>query len=72
MNYTVKRSDDKIIIEIPDKDKSIDISSLQSFMDYVNIKTLLSKSKATDEDISNLSEDIKKEWWDANRSRFIK
>jgi hypothetical protein len=42
--------------------------------EVINFLTLLditSKSKASDEDIEELSEEIKQEWWDHNKESFL-
>ncbi|WP_276501567.1 hypothetical protein [Terrimonas pollutisoli] len=54
----VKEKDDDIIIRIPRKlyDKNV-----QQFLDYIQFRKIVSKSKATEKDINKILADIKKE-----------
>ena len=65
----VERQKNEIIIRIPEK---IDPKGLQSFIDYLRVKTIMSKSRASKSDVSRIAGDIKKSWWKKNRSRFVK
>ncbi len=47
-----------IIIRVP---KSLYDENIQDFIDYVEYKKIVSKSQATQQDIDNLVEEIKKE-----------
>lgn len=40
-------------------------------IDFLTLLDITSKSKATDEDIHVLSEDINKHWWQENKERFL-
>ena len=65
----VKTTNEETIITIP---KSVDFTYLQDFIDYLTVKSIVSKSKATDKEISKISEDAQQEWWDKNKGNFIK
>jgi hypothetical protein len=51
-------SDADIIIRVP---QNLYDENIQDFIDYVEYKKIVSKSKATQEDVDNLVEKIKKE-----------
>jgi hypothetical protein len=40
-------------------------------IDFLTLLDITSKSKATDEDIQNLSYEIKKNWWADNKDRLL-
>lgn len=65
----VQTQNNQTIITVP---SSIKFSYLQDFLDYINVKETLSKSKAKDKEVDNLSEKIQEEWWVKNKKRFIK
>lgn len=64
---TIERSDKELIIKVP---SNVDIEGVQQIIDYIRYKEVLSKSKATDEDIEKLSEELNQSWWDANKEKF--
>ena len=57
---------DKIVVEfeIGDYDKDL--------IDFLELLEISNKSQATEEEIENLSEEIKRDWWNRNKERFIK
>ncbi len=65
----LERQNNEIVIRIPN---NIDINVLQNFIDYLKVKTILSKSKASEESIENISSDINNSWWNKNKNKFIK
>ncbi|MBI5417450.1 hypothetical protein HZA55_05830 [Candidatus Poribacteria bacterium] len=65
----VKRQDNEIVIRIQER---IDINVLQNFIDYLKTKSIISKSKASKENIENISKEINNSWWNKNKNRFIK
>lgn len=56
----VERIKGEIIIRLSD---SIDITELQNMIDYIRYKELVSKSKATQDEVDDLSELIKTDIW---------
>jgi hypothetical protein len=40
-------------------------------IDFLTLLDISSKSKASDDDIEELSEDIKKKWWADNKESFL-
>ncbi len=43
----------------------------KDLLDFLSYYETLKKSKATQEDIDKLSEDIKSDWWNKNKHRFL-
>ena len=69
---TVKiiRENNEIKFSIPDG--IFDISELQRFVDYIRLREITAKSKATPEDVENLANEINESWWKKNKSKFEK
>lgn len=65
----IERTSGEIIIRLP---ASVDTTGLQRLIDYLTYKEATSNSKATQEEVDKLANDIKKDWWKKNRKRFIK
>ena len=66
---TIQRRGNEIIIRIPD---NVDINSLQRLVNYLTYSELTKDSEATQEDVDNLSSMINRNWWKANKDRFLK
>jgi hypothetical protein len=46
---------------------------MQRTLDYARILELTKNmNKVSQEEVDKLSDEIKRDWWDANKSRFIK
>ena len=56
----VERTDNEIIIKIPD---SISVERAQQIIEYIRYQENTSSSKATQEDVDNLANDVNREWW---------
>jgi hypothetical protein len=65
---TIEKTKNEIIIKLP---AGIDTTGLQSFVDYLCYKEATSKSVAKQSDIDTLSRDVKKSWWNTNKSRLL-
>ena len=63
----IERSENEIIIKIP---SNVNIEGLQEIIEYLRYKEILSKSKATAEDIEELADEVNKSWWNANREKL--
>ena len=64
----VERQKNELVIRIPEK---IDAEGLQNFIDYLKVKTILSKSRASKSDYAGIASEIKQSWWKKNRGRFV-
>ncbi len=71
MQVEVSKTDDYFQVRIPIKESYND-KYIRKFLDYIKIKNNASKSRATDDDIDNLSEELMDQWWTNNRDRFKK
>jgi len=66
---TIERANNEIIIRIPD---IVDPDKLQRLINYLVYQEATSKSEATQEEVDQLSSQINKNWWEKNKSRFLK
>ena len=66
---TIEVVNNETVIRIP---SSIKFAHLQQFIDYITVKSLVSKSEATEAEIFDLTEEIQTNWWRENKHRFIK
>jgi replicative DNA helicase len=51
---------------------SVDRFGLQRIIDYLKYLEATAKSTAKQSDIDQLADEINEEWWEKNKSRFIK
>ncbi len=65
----IERTTDEIVIRIP---SYVDTQGLQRLIDFLTYREATAKSKAKQIDVDKLSDEVKKGWWDKNRSRFVK
>jgi hypothetical protein len=65
----IERTKKEIIIRLP---SFVDTTGLQNLVDYLTYKEATSKSTANQNDIDSLVKDVKKGWWEENKSRLVK
>lgn len=65
----IERTTDEIVIRLP---AWVKIEGVENLLDYLIYCEATSKSKATQEDIDNIAKEVKKGWWNRNKSRFVK
>lgn len=65
----IERTSKEVIIRLP---ASVDTTGLQRLLDYLTYKEAVTVSRATQEQVDKLANDVKKGWWGKNRKRFIK
>lgn len=65
----IERTTDEIVIRLP---AWVKIEGIENLMDYLIYSEATSKSKATQEDIDALAKEVKKGWWEQNKSRLVK
>ncbi len=63
----VERLNNEILVRIP---MNMTSSRIQSIMDYLRYEELTSDSKATEEDVNNLTIEAKKGRWDRIRKEI--
>ena len=64
----VERTKNEVIIRLPG---SIDTSDLEEMVDYIRFREIVSKSKATQDEVNSLVKEVKKGRWEANRKRLL-
>lgn len=57
------------VIRVPG---SIKFDFIQDFIDYINAKSIISNSKASDQEIDKLAEEAQEEWWKNNKAKFLR
>jgi hypothetical protein len=65
----IERTSNEVIIRLP---ASVDTTGLQRLVDYLIYKEATTNSKARQEQVDKLANNVKKDWWKKNRKRFIK
>lgn len=65
----IERTTDEIVIRIP---SYVDTKGLQRLIDFLTYREATAKSKAKQADVDELAKEVKKGWWDKNRSKFVK
>lgn len=65
----VERTNNEILIRLS---ADTDISGLQRILDYLKFREITAKSQATEDEINDLANESKSDWWLKNKSRFIK
>ncbi|MDL1955536.1 MAG: hypothetical protein LWW95_00585 [Candidatus Desulfofervidus auxilii] len=61
---------DKAILKFPKQLMAMDY--VQQFLEKLRVESIIEKSKLTEEQAWELSEQIKEEWWNKNRERILK
>jgi len=58
-----------VVVRIP---KELAASAyVQGFLEHLRVEAALEKSRITDAQIEELSEQVKADWWAANKERFL-
>lgn len=65
----IERTDKEILIRLS---SDIDLVGLQRILDYLRYREIASKSKASQQQIDELSASSKSSWWNKNKSQFVK
>ena len=66
----ITRQNNELTISIPDNIMSL--REIQEIIDYIKFRSITSKSKASQKDIDNLSDEIDESWWNKNKLKFVK
>ena len=64
----IENKDKEIIIRIS---SDVNLEDIQKSLDYIRYKEIVSKSKATEEDIEQLAAGVNESWWNKNKSKYI-
>ncbi len=65
----VESINNETVIRVPN---TIKFNFIQDFIDYLSAKSIISKSMATDDEIDSLAEQAQSDWWEKNKSKFLK
>ena len=65
----IDRTDREIIFKLP---ANIDTLGLQRIIDYLKYKEATAESKADQSTVDEIAEESKTNWWNKNKSKFIK
>jgi len=63
----IERTNQEIIIRLP---ADLGVNDIQRMLDYLAYKQAIKNSQATQEEIDELANEVKKGWWEKNKSRF--
>ncbi len=67
---SIEQTTDAIVVRLPLNVK-LDIEEVQRFLNYLRYKELVSKSKATQDQIDELAKSVNAGWWAKNKNRFL-
>jgi hypothetical protein len=66
---TVERTDADVRVTIP-KD-AVPLEQLDAFLGWLRLEEIAQRSQFTETDADRIADEIKADWWAANKSRFI-
>ena len=61
---------DDVIVKFPKQ--LVSSNYVQTFLDRLRLETIVQKSRISEEQVWNLSEEIKQQWWQKNKTDFLK
>lgn len=64
---TIERTDREIIIRLP---ADLNIDDIQKMVDYLSYRQAIQRSQATQAQIDDLVNEVKKGWWKKNKGCF--
>jgi hypothetical protein len=66
---TVEKTETSFRVTIP-KDE-VPTDRLNSFLDWLRLEAVARRSALTEDEAERMAEEIKADWWAANKNRFI-
>jgi hypothetical protein len=66
---TVEKTDTDVRVTIPRN--AVPPKQLNAFLDWLRLEEIAQRSDLTEEDADRIAEEIKAEWWAANKEKFI-
>jgi hypothetical protein len=66
---TVEQSGEDLRVTIP-KD-AVPLTRLNRFLDWLRLEEIAQRSRLTQDEADRIANEIKAEWWTANKDRFI-
>ena len=70
MQTQIKVEDGYYVIRIPVAE-SYDDRAVRDFVEGLKVREIVSRSQATDEQITELAEEMQENWWRENKDRFL-
>jgi hypothetical protein len=70
MDTKVKITDNGYQITIPISE-AYENDVIRDFLDFLRVREIASKSKATNKDIEELAEEVNESYWQANKDRLL-
>ena len=67
---TVEDNDQSVLVTIPKNEVPAD--RLHAFLDWLRLDAIARRSRLDESEAGRLAEEIKADWWAANKDRFIK
>lgn len=65
---TIERANGEILLKVSD---NVDVLSLQKVVNFLKYRETLKKSKASETEVNELADELKRHWWQENRERFL-
>lgn len=66
---TVERTETDVRVTIPKN--AVPPKQLNAFLDWLRLEEIAQRSGLSEEDADRIADEIKAEWWTANKDRFI-
>ena len=66
---TVEKTDKDVRVTIPND--AVPPEQLDAFLGWLRLEEIVQRSRLTEADANRIADDIKAEWWAANKTRFI-
>lgn len=64
----IEKNDKEILIRL---EPDFNTDGLQEFIEYLNFRELKSQSKINKQQLEELSNEVKSNWWSQNKSKYI-
>ena len=65
----VEKADTDVWVTIPKN--AVPLKQLNAFVDWLRLEEIAQRSGVTEEEADRIAEEIKAEWWAANKEKFI-
>lgn len=65
----IERTNNEILIRIS---SDTDVTGVQRILDYLRFREITSKSKASQNQIDEISTEMNNSWWKKNSNKFLK
>ena len=66
---TVEKTDADVPVTIPNN--AVPAKRLNALLDWLRLEEIVQRSRLTEADADRIADEIKADWWAANKTRFI-